>query len=948
MTNNVRKIDKIIILGLTLIAFWLRVYRLDHQSYWIDEAWSVYFGSLDIGVLWNLLRITEIKPPFYHPSTVYWIDVFGTSEFALRYYSVIFGVLVPPLIYRLGQALGDRRLGVIAALLMTIAPYQVWHSQDARFYSILTAAGLMSMWGFVMLWKEGGWRWWLVYIIGTEWAISTHYHGVFIIGVQGLFLLLTWRRHWRGYLWWGATLILMILIQVPWLLVGGELLANYINWLPQPGFFETFTRSVKAYSLNELVPNEQALWLALPFVVTYLIGLVYATRRHWADWHGSEMLAFLLAFTLAPNTAAWLYGVFRTPAYLERYLITVQIGYILAISIGILAIADGLPRFMGWLRSSKASAPPTRRGAVSPLAGGTKGGRTAQELARSIPSLTLASLVLLTLIAINGWVLYHHYTDPLYAKPDWRDIADTIAAHAQPGDAILLTGDGGEIAFDFYYDGDLPVHYDFNLLKPTEPDYKKGRPGIDNYEQVMTELATQYRRIWFSPYGVPDIDPQLEQWLADNSYPAWQGWIGRKRLALYHTEPPEENSDPLTATFTNGDSEAITLLEAQHPNNPVTAGDALPLHLIWQTDQTLAANYQLSLRLLNARGDIFTQSDWPPLTFDQPTTAWPAQQPISDPRSLWLPADVPPGDYNLQLVLYDSATGTPLGQPTLLPNVKITPAQTAPPLDYVALPNRMSQPLGPITLVGYAAPDALQPGQEMWLWLYWQLQGQLAVDASLQLSLQSDDTRIDHDLPLSDGVGEFDGWQVGQVRRMVAHLPTSPRLLGNEASLNIALTNGPAVAETTLTTIALNNRARNFDPPSIQTPLHITFGDPGKISLLGYDLSMTELQPGGQLPLTLYWQAQQEMQTAYTVFIQLLDQNQQVVTQIDAQPQGGSAPTTTWLPEEILTDEYTLTLPAELPRGQYQLIVGWYDGVTGQRLVVNGVDFMGLGTMSVE
>ena len=143
--------QKLIILGLTLLAFLLRAYRLEMQSYWIEEAWTLYFAKLPLNELWRSLLTEEPKPPFYYFSTLYWIRLVGDSEYALRFFSLVFGVMAVPFTYRLGQALGDDRLGLLAALLLTIAPYQIWHSQEARMYSIFTAASAMSMWGFVKM-----------------------------------------------------------------------------------------------------------------------------------------------------------------------------------------------------------------------------------------------------------------------------------------------------------------------------------------------------------------------------------------------------------------------------------------------------------------------------------------------------------------------------------------------------------------------------------------------------------------------------------------------------------------------------------------------------------------------------------------------------------------------------------------------------------------------------
>jgi hypothetical protein len=67
------------------------------------------------------------------------------------------------------------------------------------------------------------------------------------------------------------------------------------------------------------------------------------------------------------------------------------------------------------------------------------------------------------------------------------------------------------------------------------------------------------------------------------------------------------------------------------------------------------------------------------------------------------------------------------------------------------------------------------------------------------------------------------------------------------------------------------------------------------------------------------------------------------------QPQAGAAPTTTWLPGEILTDPHTLSLPGELPSRDYRLITGMYDPTTGRRMPVStGGDFVDLGTVTIQ
>ncbi|MCK4299495.1 MAG: hypothetical protein KAX80_08175, partial [Planctomycetes bacterium] len=57
-----------------------------------------------------------------------------------------------------------------------------------------------------------------------------------------------------------------------------------------------------------------------------------------------------------------------------------------------------------------------------------------------------------------------------------------------------------------------------------------------------------------------------------------------------------------------------------------------------------------------------------------------------------------------------------------------------------------------------------------------------------------------------------------------------------------------------------------------------------KALLMGYGLTAQEIEAGGALRLTLYWQALAEMERLYTVFVHLLDADNRIVAQMDSEP----------------------------------------------------------------
>jgi len=77
--------------------------------------------------------------------------------------------------------------------------------------------------------------------------------------------------------------------------------------------------------------------------------------------------------------------------------------------------------------------------------------------------------------------------------------------------------------------------------------------------------------------------------------------------------------------------------------------------------------------------------------------------------------------------------------------------------------------------------------------------------------------------------------------------------------------------------------------------------------------------------LTLYWQTSETPALDYTVFIHIVDEAGQVVTQGDGPPVGGFWPTSVWGPGQAVTDTHRLTVPKA---GTYRVLVGLYDPAT--------------------
>ncbi len=103
-------------------------------------------------------------------------------------------------------------------------------------------------------------------------------------------------------------------------------------------------------------------------------------------------------------------------------------------------------------------------------------------------------------------------------------------------------------------------------------------------------------------------------------------------------------------------------------------------------------------------------------------------------------------------------------------------------------------------------------------------------------------------------------------------------------------------------------------------PLSVSIGD--GLRVVGY----TSKRVTSTLTVDIFWQRDGASATKenYTGFVHLVGADGAGITQSDHRLGGDYYPTKLWQAGEILRDQHTLTLPDDLPAGEYSLVVGLY------------------------
>lgn len=104
------------------------------------------------------------------------------------------------------------------------------------------------------------------------------------------------------------------------------------------------------------------------------------------------------------------------------------------------------------------------------------------------------------------------------------------------------------------------------------------------------------------------------------------------------------------------------------------------------------------------------------------------------------------------------------------------------------------------------------------------------------------------------------------------------------------------------------------------------------IALEAYRVDTEFFRAGDTSEWTIYWRAKELRARDETIFVQVVNENGEIVAQADHDPLHGAYPTSLWTPNELIPDSFTLALPSDLAAGKYEMYVGWYERATNERV----------------
>jgi 4-amino-4-deoxy-L-arabinose transferase-like glycosyltransferase len=892
------------VLILALGAFALRVFRIDFQSLWYDEAFSVYLAQFSLAEI-TARTAADIQPPLYYYLLHFWITIAGDSEFAVRFPSLFFGVITIPLMFVTARKLFfNSTAAFIAAILATISPLYVWYSQETRMYTMITFLLLLSSYALLQGMESEETKgkkgiWWSVFILANIAAIYTHYFAFAIIAFQLVFtaycLLFTDLRSRITYYALRFTIYFALIFFsfLPWLpFVLARFGQDVSYWRGDLKLDEALQHILINFTMGESVLESQAQWIAVGWMVclvgSWIVGWLGNRKTNQQTNKLTNYPTLFLILYLAIPLLLLLFLFSRNPKFNARYLMVASPAFFMLVASGLASLAN---------RAHKLR-------------------------------FTLYVLAFAFLFFTSAYSIANAYFDPAFTKASFRDVAHYIDKTIAPDEAIILTSGHLFPAFNYYYHGNAP-----QVRLPDDPTLNADHILGYDIARVLNQTVAGKRGVWVVEWQNEVVDPNgflpmmlssrgMEQEIPGTNFyqVRLRHWALNSR-ARFSADP--QPSTKVAANFQN----AIQIIGFDAPT-PTPADTGASFNLYWQVTDTLEEDYVVALRVLDAQGNMWGKQDRRPAGYNYPTTRWKKGEYLFGAYSIPLLAGTPAGNYFVQAIFYTkdnpngldvlAPNGAPIGKTIKLGPIAVLPAEKPATLAALNIQNTISQSLGSFTFLGYQlGRDKASAGESIPLTLFWRADTKPIQD--YKFKIQFGDTASDA-LPLANLQSPTSKWRQGEVVRGQYQIAIPANAKDGATQLRVVLSDGNALD---LAPFTIEKTDRVFVKPNAQFMQNTNLSN--LMLLVGYDMSAMSTKPGDSLKLVLYWQAQSKIDKPYTVFVHLLDKDNKVVAQKDAQPANGVRPTTTWVANEFVADAYDLAIKPDVAPGTYRIEIGVYD-----------------------
>ena len=212
---------------LIFVGYAIRTGTLTLQSMWIDEIAALTFTTGNLGDVIPNMVSPEHNGPLFYLVLYGWRQVAGSSDFAVRYTSVVFSTVTLALVFRLVRGMLTDRTAIASVWLLAFSPFTLWYAQETKMYALHMMVAVASTLVLLEAFRKGGWWRWLTYAVLVSTVVYSHFFGAFLIITQAVMALLLGWRKWRRLFAYIATMLALLLAHLPLARIALSVLRGY-------------------------------------------------------------------------------------------------------------------------------------------------------------------------------------------------------------------------------------------------------------------------------------------------------------------------------------------------------------------------------------------------------------------------------------------------------------------------------------------------------------------------------------------------------------------------------------------------------------------------------------------------------------------------------------------------------------------------------------------------
>lgn len=594
------------------LGFGIRLHNLDAVPLRGDEAFSA-MNWAEMPISQSLSEIATIEP---HPPLTYvifhiWNLIIGgiDSPFALRMLGVLSNLIGIPAMYALSKQLTkNQTIGLLAAFIWAVHPFEIWHSQDFRNYALWAGLSVTTLWlGLRLIVNRRAIDWGLYSLFAIITAFI-FYTELLTLGVFGLYMLITQRKN-RAFVirLISVQFVIVSAVLLGFILLQGSLLGSggYGGNVEPFSAPDYLTRFLPTLAIGDTLPIELSnLWIPLVGLCMLFITVTYKTYQ--------KITPLLLFLILIPLVFLG-FASTRISIFHPRYVLSTVPAVILLISIGSYGIAS--------------------------------------TLSKQLP----LSKNLITLIIVSPWfivsvlTLNNYFNNPTLQKaPAWDELGAFLNANVTEDDLVIQLST--DAAFGYYYNGEAK---DWGL--PASP----AQPESEIIEQLET-VRTIYDSLYIVSNAIPDWQNAdvVETWANDNMQLVKLSHASGLGIRQYKNwDVTDRQAEPAITQFDG----LVELVDYQLFETPLPTGEIV-LWLYWKPLSHTDIPHKSFVHLVgdinpDTGSPLWAQDDQFPQNGRLDSTSWELNTVYRD--VYYLPAEsLQNGSYQILVGWYNPETNT--------------------------------------------------------------------------------------------------------------------------------------------------------------------------------------------------------------------------------------------------------------------------------------------------